>query len=145
MKFLIMSLITLSFDLHAIEAKEFKKPLREVSVILTDEGYYPNHISVFKGEKVRFYLTSTQAKESCMIVDKHRLFLAASQGSLAEGEVIFKSPGRFAFHCPGSKNKGTITVLDKDSLVIDKLEKSPSRSIAVERIQDSSLWTPRNY
>jgi len=32
---------------------------REVSVIVTAEGYYPKSLTVFQGESVKFYVTST--------------------------------------------------------------------------------------
>ena len=35
--------------------KMFKTPLREVSIIVSDDGFYPNKIMAFQGEKVRFY------------------------------------------------------------------------------------------
>lgn len=88
-------------------------PLREVSVIVTKEGYYPKNITVFKGERVKFYVTSTVEDPDCMIVQGHKLFLAANKGKLSESEVTFEQEGEFAFYCPSSKHDGKIIVMKK--------------------------------
>jgi hypothetical protein len=64
-------------------------PMREISVIVTKEGYYPKSLSVFEGEKIKFYVTSTVE------------------------ESVFDRAGEFAFYCPGSKNDGKIVVIRK--------------------------------
>jgi plastocyanin len=109
------------------------KPLREVSVIVTKEGYYPKSISVFEGEKVKFYVTSTVEDPHCMIVESHKVFMAATKGKITESEVVFDKPGEFAFYCPSSKNDGKIVVLKKSQ---------PKREVASEK---KDYWTPREY
>ncbi|GEM_PF-3634060 len=117
-----------------------KNPHRELSVILTDEGYYPKNLSVFEGETVKFYLTSTVEAPGCMIVQGHEVFMAANKGKVTEAEVKFERAGDFSFYCPSNrKNDGKLTVIKK----IDPNAKK--RGIASERSMDPSLWTPKEY
>ena len=110
-------------------------PYRELSVILTAEGYYPKNLTVFEGEKVKFYLTSTVEEPGCMIVQGHEIFMAANKGKVTEAEVVFDKSGSFSFYCPSNrKNDGKLTVMKK-------LEKEKRRGIA----SDPSTWTPKEY
>lgn len=125
-------LILLSLPLLAIaQAPKQVQPVREVSIIVTQEGYYPKSLSVFEGEKVKFFVTSTVENPSCVIVESHKVFLAASKGKVTEGEAVFDKAGEFAFYCPSSKNDGRIVVLKK--------KQQPQRNVA------SDVWMPREY
>jgi hypothetical protein len=78
MKFILLFLF-IPFLVHAMEAGK-PQPSREISIIVTKEGYYPRSLSVFEGEKVKFYVTSTLDEPHCMIVEGHKVFLAANKG-----------------------------------------------------------------
>ncbi|WP_408095373.1 cupredoxin domain-containing protein [Peredibacter sp. HCB2-198] len=132
MKLFLFSIL-LSTQLFAAENKT--PPLREVAVIVTKEGYYPKSLSVFEGEKVKFYVTSTVEEPHCLIVESHKVFLAANKGKVTEAEAVFDKAGEFAFYCPSSKNDGKIVVLKK---VV------PKREVASEK-SDGMLWTPKEY
>ncbi len=119
------------------KVKYFKKPLREYSIILTEEGYYPNRLVAHAGDKVRFFVTSTQSKPECLIVQDHKIFLSAKKGEVSEGETIFKSAGKYKFYCPSSKHKGFITILEKN----DDVEEQ-TRKVASEK---PNYWLPRDY
>ncbi len=110
-------------------------PTREVSIIVTKEGYYPKSLSVFEGEKVKFYVTSTIEEPHCLIVESHKIFMAANKGKVTEGEAVFDKPGEFAFYCPGSKNDGKVVVLRKQM---------PKREVASEGA-DPKTWVPKEY
>lgn len=112
------------------------QPVREVAVIVTKEGYYPKSLSVFEGEKVKFYVTSTVEDPHCLIVESHKIFMAANKGKVTEAEAVFDKAGEFAFYCPSSKNDGKIVVLKKAE---------PKRDIASEKRHEGMLWTPREY
>jgi plastocyanin len=112
------------------------QPTREVSIIVTKEGYYPKSLSVFEGEKVKFYVTSTLDEPHCMIVEGHKVFLAANKGKVTEAEATFDKAGEFAFYCPSSKNDGKIVVMKKFT---------PKREIASEKSNESMVWTPKEY
>ena len=126
--------ILLLFSSFAM-AKESMVPTREVSVIVTKEGYYPKSLSVFEGEKIKFYVTSTVEEPNCLIVESHKVFMAANKGKVTEAEAVFDKAGEFAFYCPSSKNDGKIVVLKKSV---------PKREIASEK-NDGMLWTPKEY
>ena len=130
MKLFLILFLTAS-QLFAAESKI--QPTRELAVIVTKEGYYPKSLSVFEGEKIKFYLTSTVEEPHCMIVESHKVFMAANKGKVTEAEVVFKNAGEFAFYCPGSKNDGKIVVLKKFV---------PNREIASEK---SDVWIPKEY
>jgi plastocyanin len=106
-----------------------------VSIIVTKEGYYPKSLSVFEGEKVKFYVTSTVEEPHCLIVESHKVFVAANKGKVTEAEAVFDKAGEFAFYCPSSKNDGRIVVLKKQT---------PKREVASES-GEKMIWTPREY
>ncbi len=133
-----MKLFLISFFImsHIFAAETKVQPVRELAVIVTREGYYPKSLSVFEGEKIKFYVTSTVEEPHCMIVESHKVFLAANKGKVTEAEVVFDKAGEFAFYCPSSKNDGKIVVLKKVM---------PKREVASEKSQEAALWTPKEY
>lgn len=133
MKF-ILFFIFIPFLAHAVESGK-PQPLREISIIVTKEGYYPRSLSVFEGEKVKFYVTSTLDEPHCMIVEGHKVFLAANKGKVTEAEATFDKAGDFAFYCPSAKSDGKIVVMKK---VV------PKREMASEKTE-GMLWTPKEY
>lgn len=130
MKLLFFSI----FCLQMAFAEEPKLPTREVSIIVTKEGYYPKSISVFEGEKIKFYVTSTVEDPNCVIVQDHKVFVSANKGKVTEAEAVFNLPGEFAFYCPSSKNDGKIVVLKKIT---------QKREVASEK--GPAAWMPREY
>ena len=111
-------------------------PRREISVIVTKEGYYPKNLTVFQGEKVKFYVTSTVEEPDCLLVQGHKVFLAANKGKIAEAEATFETAGEFSFYCPSSKHDGKITVIKKN-------EPRAVRGLAGQN--DPEVWTPKDY
>ena len=136
MKFLLPFLILLSFTALAEEVKKVVQPTREVAIIVTKEGYYPKSISVFEGEKVKFFVTSTVEEPNCLIVESHKVFMAANKGKVTEAETVFANAGEFAFYCPSSKNDGKVVVLKKVT---------PKREVASEKGSEASVWMPKEY
>lgn len=136
MKSLMLFLSFISLHVAAQAPAKSIPPTREVSIIVTKEGYYPKHLSVFEGEKVKFFVTSTVEEPNCLIVEGHKVFLAANKGKLTEGEVMFESAGEFAFYCPSSKNDGKVVVLKKNV---------PKRDIASEAGDGPQVWMPKEY
>lgn len=133
MKF-ILFFLSLPFLASAAEPAK-TQPMREISIIVTKEGYYPKSLSVFEGEKVKFYVTSTLDEPHCMIVEGHKVFVAANKGKVAEAEATFDKAGEFAFYCPSSTSDGKIVVMKKHV---------PKREIASEK-NEGMLWTPKEY
>lgn len=131
---------------HSLIEKDFKEksytyPLREFSVIISDDGYYPNKMLAYVGEKLRFYVTSTAKKSQCFILQNHEIFISAEKGQINEMEVVLDNPGRYKFYCPSSKHIGHLTVVAKDSGKQDVI-----RAVASEKTTDKTeYWTPRDY
>ncbi|MBD66989.1 MAG: hypothetical protein CME62_17440 [Halobacteriovoraceae bacterium] len=143
MKFAIM-ICALLFGWFANASKEFKakkydQPVREISIIATEDGFYPNKIVAFEGEKLHFFVTSTVEKGQCFILQNHEVFLAADKGKVNETEVIAENPGRFKFYCPANKSYGHLTVIEKNNNkeVFDK-GRAPAST-------GPSYWLPRDH
>jgi len=135
-----ISLITETWAFDS--AEYFNNPQREFSIILTDDGYFPNSIVAFEGEKIKFFLTSTIDKPECLIVKDHKIFLEARKGKITKGESVFKRAGKYEFYCPSSKYKGLITILKKNEKEKESISILPTREVASDR---PSYWTPRDY
>ncbi|MCB9091727.1 MAG: hypothetical protein H6621_03640 [Halobacteriovoraceae bacterium] len=147
-KFIIFSLLIVvgrsyseDYDHHSL--KKFDHPERSYSVIVTPEGYYPDYLFAFEGEKIRFFVTSTTEESQCLLLKGHELFLSASVGKVTEGEVVFKNPGEFSYYCPGYKGKGKLIVLGKDQGKKENYKTLPvNRGIASENPEQ---WIPKEY
>ncbi len=127
--------VSMALEIDYGKPKKFKAPYREIAIIVTEEGYYPQKISVFQGEKVRFFVTSTTDTPGCLIIPEKEIFLSARKGKVAETEVYFEKDGRFKFYCPSGKMSGHITAIKKESL-----NKKLKRSIASQ----PRIWKPRD-
>lgn len=111
---------------------KYEVPIREHGVIVTNEGYYPKRLSIFAGEKIKFFVTSTADQPSCLLVKGKEIFLAAEKGKMAEGEAFFERPGVYTYYCPTGNIEGKITVLPKKSKV--------RRSVASKKVR---VWIPK--
>ena len=120
--------------------KSFKNPLREISVIISDDGFYPNRIVAYQGEKLKIFATTTSSQKQCFVLQKHELFLAVEKGLVNEGEVLLEHAGRFKFFCPASNKEGHITVLEKSN-PRDQEFGSNREPASVQ----PSYWVPRDY
>lgn len=116
--------------------RSYELPTREVSIIVTDEGFYPSKVSVFKGEKVKFFITSTSENKNCFILKGKDLFLSAEKGNVSEGVVFFDETARIEFYCPTSQEKGHLTVLERPG---DKARRI-QRELASEKVK---VWMPK--
>lgn len=133
MKLLIL-LTLFSFTTFAQEEVHADRASREISIIVGEHGYYPEKLTVFKGERLKVYVTSTSSNPSCVIFDEHKLFLSARKGSITEGEVVVKNSGTFDIFCPSSKFKSKLIVLVK-----------PSDKKGREVASKPTYWMPREY
>lgn len=122
-------------DGPVFKKKSFSIPKRQQSIIVTPEGFYPEQISVFKGEAIRFFVTATSDQKECFIIKGKEIFLSAEKGKVSEGSVMFNSPGVFQYYCPTTKFKGKITVLERPEDV-----RARKRQIASETTR---VWIPR--
>lgn len=103
---------------YAVEDTYFKNqkleiPIREVSVIVSKEGFFPNRLVVFRGEKVRFFLTSTIGGAQCFNIPSYNLFVSPAQSKVAEAEVYFDRAGIFPVNCPNNSMNARVVVLER--------------------------------
>ncbi len=123
------------------KAEKFDVPVREISLIATPEGYYPQAFSVFAGEKVKFFLTNTGDTPSCMMLPDKELFLSAQRGKISEGSAFFAKTGVYKFYCPTGKIKGRITVIPRPKT---EEELEAERKLASERMKKRvRVWYPK--
>lgn len=133
--FIILSGQALAYD---FSEKEFKQPVREVSIIVTDTGFYPDHMLAFEGERLKFFVTSTSKKSQCFVLQKHEVFVAADKGMVNEGETVVENSGKFKFYCPSFPHEGTLTVMQKFG---EQEERKPA-SVEEEK---PKYWMPRDF
>ena len=134
----ISSAFGLEDSYYATKTK-FSVPVREVSIIATDEGFYPRRISIFKGERLKIFLTGKDKNPSCLTIPSKDLFMAANIGEITEGSAFFKKAGVYKYYCPTGKIEGRITVLERPSK-----EEKIKRKIA-SKSNKTRYWMPKEY
>ena len=144
---LLVSIVMLSAipKLNALEyefanAKTFDVPVRELAIIATEEGFYPERFSIFAGEKVRFFLTTTSNTPSCLIIGEKELYLSATKGNVSEGTVFFEKPGNYKFYCPTNKIKGRLSVIKRPRTADEVLQARTRRVASESKIK---IWYPK--
>jgi hypothetical protein len=127
---------------YALEETYFKEstlevPYREQAIIIGKEGFYPNRLVVFKGEKVHFFVTSVGVDSACFNIPDKNIFSSSSKDKIAEAEVFFDKVGVFQFNCPNNTFTGRVMVLEKGS---DRDETS-RRGLASDVVK---IWRPKD-
>ncbi len=122
----------ISFDYAAPEIK----PKREASIIVNQDGFYPQRIISFVGEEIKIYLTSTTQEPSCFMLRDQNVFISAKKGEITETTVQFEKPGQYTFHCPVGSISGTIMVLPNKKLA---KAQDATRSVASAK---PKVWRP---
>lgn len=111
-------------------------PYREQAIIVTKEGFYPNRLIVFKGEKVRFFVTAVGVDSACFNIPDKNVFSTASPAKITEAETFFDKAGTYQFNCPNNTFTGRVKVLEKAS---DR-EESARRGLASDTVK---IWKPK--
>jgi hypothetical protein len=119
----------------------FDAAKREMAIIITDEGFYPQQLSVFQGEKVTFYLTSTAREDRCFMIANKEIFVPVYKNQLQIVEVEFKREETLDFHCPVGNMRGRISILEHPNHRKDRLQKRELASESVTR--QPKIWMPR--
>lgn len=128
---------------QAFAEKSFERPVREVAIILTNEGFYPETLFAYKGERVRFYLTSISQKPKCFMMQDHNVFLSVKKGEVTEAQVDFDREEKVRFHCPSDRMEGVISVYEHPR----ELEGRRRREIASEskkQVLRPKAWMPKD-
>jgi len=111
-------------------------PYREQAVIISKDGFYPNRLIVFKGEKVRFFVTAVGVDNACFNIPDKNIYTSAAPQKIVESEAFFDKVGVFQFNCPNNTFTGRVMVLEKAS---DK-EESARRGLASDTVK---IWKPK--
>ena len=127
---------------HALQETYFKEtvndvPYREQAVIISKDGFFPNRIVVYKGEKVRFFVTSVGVDSACFNIPDKNVFASPGKDKIAESEVFFDKVGVFAFNCPNNTFNGRVMVLEKAA---DR-EETQRRGLASDLVK---IWKPKD-
>ncbi len=130
-----------SGHLLAIEDTYFKNqnleiPYREQALILTKEGFYPNRLVAYKGEKVRFFVTAVGGENLCFNLPSKNIFTTAQVGKIIETEAFFDKAGTYVFNCPNSSFSGRLMIIEKAA---DK-DETIRRGLASDVIK---VWQPK--
>jgi plastocyanin domain-containing protein len=129
-------------EAHALQQTYFKEqsldvPYREQAIIIGKEGFYPNRIVVYKGEKVKFFVTSVGVDSACFNIPDKNVFSSSAKEKIAEAEVFFDKVGVFQFNCPNNTFTGRVMVLEKAS---DR-EETTRRGLASDLVK---VWKPKD-
>ena len=111
-------------------------PYRELAVIISKDGFFPNRLVVFKGEKVHFFITAVGYNSACFNIPDKKVFSSTPSSKIIETETFFDKVGVFQFNCPNNSFNGRIIVLEKKS---EKLE-TKRRGLASDTVK---IWEPK--
>ena len=139
---LILSSLLLFGRAYALEEsynkdKTLDVPYREQAVIISKDGFYPNRLTVFKGEKVRFFVTAVGVESACFNIPDKNIYKTAVASQIVEAETFFDKVGVFQFNCPNNTFTGRVMVLEKAS---DK-DESARRGLASDTVK---IWKPKD-
>ncbi|MBY0415670.1 MAG: hypothetical protein K2Q18_15965, partial [Bdellovibrionales bacterium] len=134
-------LVVFHQNAYALQETYFKErsldvPYREQAIIIGKEGYFPNRITVYKGEKVRFFVTSVGVDSACFNIPDKSVFSSPGKEKITETEVFFDKVGVFQFNCPNNTFTGRVMVLEKAS---DR-EETQRRGLASDLVK---VWKPK--
>ncbi len=140
MKFIIMLAVLLSGQ---IKAEVLKNSLlnREISLIVSDNGPFPQKIIIFTDEKIRLFLTNIGKNKQCFYFPTKKIFIAVPFNDLTSIDLEMNQAGEFQYTCPGSTLKGSILVLERGEI-------RPKSFIQKKYLWDNpeeTNWVPREY
>jgi hypothetical protein len=97
-------------DTKSAESLAPKGQYQEVSVIVSDIGFFPNRIFVTEGIPVKLYLSTPSKTTLCFINDQWGVQKGVAPGKVEEVEFTPTTPGNFRFYCPIKGLEGVMTV-----------------------------------
>lgn len=128
-------------------------PYREQAIIVSKDGFFPNRLVVFKGEKVRFFVTAVGVDSACFNIPDKNVYTSATTQKITEAETFFDKVGVYQFNCPNNTFTGRVMVLEKasdrdetlrrglasDTVKIWKPKETPSEWVQIKREELSDL------
>lgn len=87
-----------------------RNAVQEISVIVSDQGYFPNRLFVTQGTQVRLFLTTTSKNTLCFMLDKMGVKKGVQPSKVEEVLFTPEVPGDYRFYCPVKSIDGILTV-----------------------------------
>jgi plastocyanin len=87
-----------------------RKGTQEVSLIVSDLGYFPNTIFVSRGVPVRLFVTGSSKNPLCLIMDSFEVRKQIRTQKVEEISFLPEHPGKYRFYCPMNGMEGTLVV-----------------------------------
>ena len=133
-------------------SNEKEVPVRQIALIITEDGYYPKTITAMRGEKVHFLITALTGEDSCFSMEQKKLFVSVKRGSITEVQKSFKEAGNYEFNCPTGNIKGQLMVLDPGGrkrgiasmAEVEVEDEEEEMEEEEERRETIKIWHPRD-
>ncbi len=87
-----------------------KSGVQEISLIVTEYGYFPKQIFVTQNTPVKIYLTTPSKSTLCFMQDQWSIKRGIHPGRVEEFTFVPHEAGSFRFYCPIQSLEGLITV-----------------------------------
>lgn len=84
--------------------------VQEISLIVSDYGYFPNRVFVTQNVPVKIYMTTPSKNTLCFMLDNMGLKKGITPGKVEEITFTPGQAGNFRFYCPVKSIEGTLTV-----------------------------------
>lgn len=102
---------------------------QEVSLIVSDSGYYPSRIFVTPNIPVKMYMSTTSKSTLCFMIDNWGVKKGVTPGKVEEIMFIPERPGNYRFYCPVKGIEGTLTVREPQTEQSRNVASSSSANI----------------
>jgi plastocyanin domain-containing protein len=114
--------------------------VQEVSLIVSDYGFFPNRIFVTKDLPVKIFLSTPSKTTLCFMVDEWGVRKGVTPGKVEEISFVPEKLGNVRFYCPVKSIEGMITVREP-------FEAEPQRQIASSVLEPEpieAIETPKH-
>lgn len=88
---------------------------QEVSLIVSDSGYYPSRIFVTPNIPVKMYMSTPSKSTLCFMIDNWGVKKGVTPGRVEEIMFTPDKPGNYRFYCPVKGIEGMLTVREPQS------------------------------
>lgn len=117
---------------------------QEVSVIVSDQGYFPPKISVTQGVPVKMFLSASSGSTLCMMVDEWNIKKGVAPGKVEELTFTPTTPGVYRFYCPVKSIEGSLVVREAPATIATRSIASQREAVAQEVARQQELARPKN-
>jgi hypothetical protein len=101
---------------------------QELSIIVSDSGFYPARVFTTVGVPVKIYLSSASKGTQCFMLDSWSVRKGIAPGKVEEIDFTPDRPGTFRFYCPVKAIEGSLVVRQAPVNVWSGLDASPMTS-----------------